>query len=426
MKSRLFKTIALTGVSLVMASHAQVCESAVLYNGNNTTGQMQEQGRTFPESPEWNANWGDFENMKSPYIRLSGQKSTAGDWKGALTFGTKPATVLGGNLSMSVRSTQNVKFGVWIESDNGVGKTFLTDIAANTTQKLNIPVSEIAPSAPFEFKKLWIGLFDVKSYQYTSLFVDDIALSCTGKASPATQGGTTQTTESTPSAQSYVFSGATANSAEQIVMWGDEPLPQTSAHYADTKRQDLLRTSSTNFVLNEAEHKQILAYLQNDSLTLEQVRNGWYKSLYLVDRNRLKDNVVANPKQIVLNARNTAAAFEMHTIPLLIANLDYSYAVCKDSLCNSTSLKNYHLLASGLPTSYTTSSKATFVYDPIFVATTRNNLPSVEICTTAKCQALAANSQVELEFPSAGIQKIRVKLNDGTTSIQQTFSLEVK
>lgn len=424
MKSRLFKSIALAGVVLATVNHAQVCEETILYNGNNTPGHMEQAGATFPEFPEWNANWGDFENMKSPYIRLSGQNSETADWKGALVFNAMPVKVNGGTLSLKARATQNVKFGVWIEGDFGTGQVHFADLAANKTSSLKISVTELAAGSKLELQKIWIGLFNVKGYQYTTLFVDDIVLSCTQRGAPSGTKATFTIQDSKEN--NYPFADVDPSSTVRADLWGDEPIPATSAHYDVQKRAAWQAQTTSSFVLSEGEHRQISRFLKSDSLSPKESRDGWYKSLYLVDRNRIRDSVIANPKQLYLDAGSTAAAYEMKTIPLLVASLDYSYATCQDTLCNSTKLNDYHLLVAGIPTSYTGTSKVTFVYDPSFVISTSGKMPETEICTSAKCEVLAPMNQVNLEFPSAGVQQIRIKLNDGVTVSQQKFSLEVK
>ena len=61
MASRILKGAVLAGLVWASAANAENCKEAVLYNGSSNNGQMENTGRTFPEAPEWNANWGDFE-----------------------------------------------------------------------------------------------------------------------------------------------------------------------------------------------------------------------------------------------------------------------------------------------------------------------------------------------------------------------------
>jgi hypothetical protein len=82
----MFKGVALAGALLALDGFAEECKGVALYSDGSDNGQMIETGRTFPESPEWKANWGNFDGMNAPYIRLSGMKNVQGDWKGLLSF----------------------------------------------------------------------------------------------------------------------------------------------------------------------------------------------------------------------------------------------------------------------------------------------------------------------------------------------------
>ena len=80
MRIRMSRCAALIGAVLSLSSFAQVCNDVSLYK-NGETGKMETAGMTFPEAPEWSANWGvlsqgGMEALTPPYIRLSGQKET--------------------------------------------------------------------------------------------------------------------------------------------------------------------------------------------------------------------------------------------------------------------------------------------------------------------------------------------------------------
>ena len=97
MNNRMLGRIASIAVFAAVAAYAQVCEEKVLYSGSGTPGQMESASRTFPEPPEWNANWGEMGSMKPPYIRLSGMKNVKSDWTGALSFSALPRNAPWGN-----------------------------------------------------------------------------------------------------------------------------------------------------------------------------------------------------------------------------------------------------------------------------------------------------------------------------------------
>lgn len=432
MKNRIFKKAALACIAMAVASYAQ-CNKTILY-GKDLPGRMEESTRTFPEAPEWVANWGDFENMVHPYIRLSGQKSLSGDWTGALLFNNSPV-LQGDTLSLTIRSTQKGKFGVWLSGDFGTGKVHFEQIDANKTYSLSIPVAQIATSQSFKMEKLWIGLFGVPVYQYTTLFINNIAVTGHGKcsaanaSSTATGNGTADTANGNVNSSNkipYVFLDADFSSPTRELLDENQFHEDTYGVYTESERQELHKSTTLPFVLEEIQHEQIMEGLASDSLTPKESRNIWYKAMYFVYRGRTRDSVIAAPNLLYENANVLAAAYGMKTFPLLVTNLDYGYTVCQDTLCKNTVIEPHHLLMASLPSSYSKGSKISIVYDPYFVATTENTLPKIEVCLYGKCQALAPKSSVDLEFNSAGVQKLVIKLDYGTTHIQQTLSLEVK
>ena len=58
--------------------------------------------------------------------------------------------------------------------------------------------------------------------------------------------------------------------------------------------------------------------------------------------------------------------------------------------------------------------------------TQQRELPSVSVCTSGTCKALLLGERLDLEFPSTGIQKIVVKLNNGEQRVEQNLFVEVK
>ena len=425
MTNRMFKKIAMACAAMAVFGYSQSCKKVTLYSGSEE-GSMEESTRTFPEQPEWKANWGNFGKMVPPYIRLSGQKASKGDWTGALLFPTD-VNVAGGTLSMDVRATQGVKFGVWIGT-RGEGKTFYKNLAPNETYSLEIPVAQLGVQAPFTLDKINIGLFGMGAYQYTTLFVDNIAVSCAAGAGGTAAGSTAASSTGTTQAAAVTdfIVGGEASSPTRPQLWDGEPMPQTSLRYTPEEQDSLRQRTQAAFALEWEDHDRILRFLQNDTLSPKESREGWYKALYLVTNHRLRDSVIANPKQLFADANGIAAMNEMRSFPLLVANLDYSYSTCTDTLCNSTVIEDYRLLAAGFPTSYTRGSKIRITYDPFFVTTDKHDLPSIEICTGSTCKQVEPGKATDIEFTSAGIQKLVVKLAYGATKVQQTLSLEVR
>lgn len=424
MLNRMFKRVATTGAVLALWANAQTCNETMLYDGSSMNGKMDEASRSFPEAPEWQTNWGNQDGMIPPYIRLSGQKSVKSDWKGSLDFNGLPLNVSGGNLKVKVRTTQNAKLGFWLVTDAGNSKTVYRTISANATNSLEIPLSELQGSGTVSVKKIGVGIFNIPAYQYTTLFIDDVSFTCVAKAGAAANEIANDATNSTSG--DYTFTDVTPASPERLVLTGGEPVAEASKKLSQSSRDELKKRTSANFVLTETEHKQILKFQDMVSRTPKASREGWYKSMFLVNSNRLRDSVIANPKNLYLDAGAMAAGYDNRVIPILVADLDYAYKVCTDTSCSGTELKDYSLLLAGLPVTHVQGSKIKFVYDPNFVATTRSELPTMEICAETTCKQIAPKGSADIEFESAGTKTISIKLSSKKTNIQQKLFVEVK
>ena len=178
MINRMFKGIALMGALFALNGFASECKDVVLYSNGNDKGQMVESGMTFPELPEWKANWGNQDGMKAPYIRLSGMKNLQDDWKGLLSFQSLPLHVDGGVPRLKVHATQNARFGVWLVNSSGVSNVHYVGLTANRTLSLEVPLVNLGVTGAVDVMNVGIGLFHVPQYQYTTLFIDDVGFSC--------------------------------------------------------------------------------------------------------------------------------------------------------------------------------------------------------------------------------------------------------
>ena len=391
-------TLVLTVLSL--SSFAQVCKEISLYS-NGEAGKV-ESGATFPEAPEWSANWGvisrgETEALDPPYIRLSGQKDRAGDWTATLSLSKLPVAVQGGNVALKVHSTQKAKLGFWLESDAGRSVTKYFNLEANRTYALQVPVADLVGHAKATIKKVGLGLFGVPAYQYTTLFVDDISLSC-----------------------------ATGNEETFGGKFWNLNVPKTSAAYSLEERAELANRTSAQFVLSESEHRQIVSLVNNADMSAQKSRDGWFRNMYFVERNRLKDSVIAHPKALFYEAETFATSMDNKTIPLLIGNVDYVYRICADSACKTTQLLNSRVLQAGIPVATVPTSQIKLLYNPYFISTNRKGIPQVEIYNGGKWDVLSPNSEMDVEFESAGVQKIKVRLSEGGLTVNQTLVVEVK
>lgn len=421
---RMFKGVALLGTLCVLNGFAEECKDVVLYSDSNDKGQMIESGRTFPEQPEWTANWGNLDGMMAPYIRLSGIKNEQGDWKGLLSFPSLPLHVDGGVLRLKVRSTQNVKFGVWLKGRTSESEIYYANLAANKTVSLEIPFASLGVTGTIDVVNVGIGLFQVPQNQYMTLFIDDVGFSCV-KDDVGSSSSSSVALESSDSWK-YVFSNVEAWSTNRDARMLPAKESEFSAAYTTQERNELISKTDGDFLVGELEHLKIVNSVHATEMTAKKSRLTWYDNLYTVVRNRLSENVVANPKQLYYEAEAVAANSDYTVIPLLLADLDYVYSACADSTCGSTQNVNAHLFTAGLPTSFVRGSKISLVYDPYFVVTKRKSLPSVSICVSGLCKTISPKERLELEFPSSGLQTIAVKMSSGGRNEEQKLFVEVK
>ena len=424
MSYRMFKGVAFAGALLALNGFASECKGVALYSDGSDNGQMIESGRTFPEPPEWMANWGNFDGMGAPYIRLSGMKNVQGDWKGMLSFQKLPLHVEGGVLRLKVRATQNVRFGVWLKGSLSESRVYYVNLTANKTHSLEIPLESLGVTGSIDVVNVGVGLFQVPQYQYTTLFIDDVEFSCAKNA--AGTGSTSLVEPESVDHLEYEFSNVDAWSEKRNSRFLPSEESEFSAAHSQQERDSLLSKTNGDFLVSELEHLKIVNSIRASEMTAQKSRLVWFDNLYSVVRNRLRENVVANPKQLYFEAEAVAARSDYTVIPLLVADLDYVYSACADSACVATQNVNAHLLMAGLPTSFVRGSKMSLVLDPYFIVTQQRELPSVSVCTSGTCKALLLGERLDLEFPSTGIQKIVVKLNNGEQRVEQNLFVEVK
>ena len=414
--NRITRCAALVGTVLSLSSFAQVCNEVSLYK-NGETGKME--SMTFPEAPEWSANWGEMEALTPPYIRWSGMKDKAGDWTGLLSLSNLPVTVQGGNVKVKVRSTQKGKFGIWLAGAFGNSGIKFFNLDANRTYALNVAVEELLGGSPRSIEKIGVGLFDVPAHQYTTLFVDDVSLSCA-------QVAEIESVDDFIESFAYPFETVNVTGALRNGKFSSDTFPATTAAYAEDSRQKLKDSTQMKFVLSNDEFLRLANFVNANSLTPKQSREGWFRSMILVERNRLQDSLIANPKSLFYEAEAFAASTDNRLMPLLIGNVDFAYRACADSSCQKTVIQNSRSLLAGLPVAWVKGARLKVFYDPYFVSTNRKTLPKVEIYSAGKWNALNAESSLELEFESAGVQKIQVRLSEGGLTVNQNIFVEVR
>ena len=422
MRNRIWGPLALGGALLSSAAFAANCKNLVLYENGSSKGLMEESTRSFPEAPEWSANWGDFDNMKSPYIRLSGVRNYRGDWTGSLVFDALPATAQGGFLKLKARSTQAGNLGVWLSGPGGNGKMSFHTLEAGKTHSLEIPVSSLMDGSSVEVDKVGIGLFGVPANQYTTLFLDDVSLSCAQDGAVSDNLGEDSPEVSTP----YTFVDVDPTSVKREGLFEDIFERPVKSRYSASEKATLNRETSAKFVIPEESQMRILKYKDADNLTAKESWRGWYNSLFLVEKGSLAQGVIPNSKRLFDEAGTLAAMSDQKVLPLLVANMDYGVAYCGDSICSKREIQDYHLVLVGLSSPYALSSRTRVVYDPYFTITPSGKLPEIELCTASRCLKMEPKSEGMLEFESAGLQKIMVKIHSEGKVFEQKLFVEVK
>ncbi|MCF0216332.1 MAG: hypothetical protein HUK21_07660 [Fibrobacteraceae bacterium] len=421
------RIVSFMACAFVLQANAQQCREVVLYGQGNTQGRMEESSRTFPEAPEWTANWGAQGSLLPPYVRLSGMRDSRSTWTGELLFNNLPVQVQGGNLRMKVRTSQNAQLGLWLVGNFGKSNMHTVNLVANQTKEVDVPLSSFTTAKPMTVSKVGIGLIDVPKYQYTTLFIGDVTLSCAGSLTNSTTPDLGATDSASSSLDSlYQYDSVLPNQVARKNIFVSNPVQEANAYYSLSSRDSLKGLSRANFVLQTTEHQQLQESLAADSLAPKKSRWLWYKNTYLINSHRLKDSVIANPKALFNEAASFGASTNYREVPLLVADLDYDYEVCNDTLCREKTLAAGNLLQAGLPTSYVKGSRIKIHYDPHYVVGTQREMPSVEICVSGQCSLVAPKSTSLIEFESAGIQKMEVKLRRGSKTVQQKIYVEVR
>lgn len=422
MKHWMSRCAALIGTVLSLSSFAQDCQEVSLYkNGEN--GKIEDVMNTFPEKPEWVTNWGEMDGMKPPYIRFSGMKDHAGDWTGVLTFDALPQKVKGGNLKVKVRSSQKGKMGFWLQGPFGSSPVAFKAVEANKTMSFEIPVANLVGNGAVQIDKIGVGLFDVPAFQYTILFIDDVAFTCAEKAgaqaSVAVAGGET-------TAQKYVYSDIDVRSTVREGKFAKSEFPEASAAYSGEERLKVADSTNALIAISESEHQQIASFVKDASLTPLLSSKGWYRNMFYLARNRLKESVIANPKALYYEAGIFAAEEDNRAMPILIGNVDYAYRVCADTTCATKTFLNSRMLQAGLPSAVVRGSKLRLHYDPYFVSTNRSALPSLSVYANGAWNVLEPKSELDVQFNAAGVQKLPIKLSEGGLVVEQNLYVEVK
>jgi len=425
---------------LALQTWGATCATKILYQGaDDEVGAMDEATRTWPEVPEFKTNWGDQGNgMLPPYLRLSGSINSTKDWTGAMSFGTLPATIEGGSLSLQIKATNAVNLTYWVSNGNGSSTKIHQSIAANTVTQVSASIAELGISAGFSVERLWLQLDQVPAGQYSHVFFDNITLSCAGA-----------TTSSTTGTEAEIVVGDTANQLPSLVSsypWksvsASSPVRNESrimVEYANLSPRtslalQLLRSKSvTGIVLEKQVSEHLLADRSSVPSNTESSLQIWRENLHTLAQGRLQDSLFANPRELFRQAYNVAQHKEFKVIPLLVADLDYEEADClpiEDSsgatLCSNPTLTARRLVEISLPEMEMPEFQFALVYDPYFVTTNRqSSLGSIQVSLAGKTQTLQPGGSIIVELPNAEIQRMVFRYIQGSNVYVNHILLEV-
>jgi len=421
---------------LALQTWGATCATKILYQGaDDEVGAMDEATRTWPEAPEFKANWGDQGNgMLPPYFRLSGSINSTKNWTGAMNFGTLPATMEGGSLSFQIKATNAaVNLTYWVSNGNGSSTKIHQSIAANTVTQASASIAELGISAGFSVERLWLQLDQVPAGQYSHVLFDNITLSCAGS-----------TTSSTTGTEAEIVVGDTVDHLlDQVALY---PLvqinPQLPArivadsssitsyamplHKGDSLGAIWNAMSPTGIVLWGDVSASLLAARSTPPIDPQTSITLWRENLFTLAQGALRDSLFANPRELYSQGFRAAMQSEFRVLPLLIADLDYDEAYCDTTPdCSTISLMPNRFVQIALPETEIPALTFAIVYDPYFVTTNHTALGSIQVSMAGKTQTLQPGDYMQLTIPSAETQIVTFRYTQGGKVFTNQIRVEV-
>lgn len=423
MLNRVFIRVWFTCIALVASIHAADCKSLSLYSSDNPSlGFLR--SSTFPENPEWKANWGIMGDMKPPYIRFSGQQNQTKNWKTVVSFPQMPLYASDGFLELKIRTTQKAQIKMALEQEEWNSSSYSFFLEANQTQNLKVPVSSVTSNTSSLIEGISIELIQVPAYQYITLFINDISFSCTSTSSKVN-------TYLKDEDSLFIFSETVIEKAVRIPLDTEAvTIPYALKNHSDSAQIVLRSKSTSQIVLTENEHLILQNFISQKAATPKQSWNNWNESLYYISKNRLSDSLFANPKAIFRQANDFSASYNYQAIPVLIGFFNYEFIHCEekrsDSTCIKDELKPSKIMIPGFGSSFIYSSKVDFILDPYFITTNQKSIPEIELFLQKEWVPLKVQSKITHTFDALGVHSIPVRLRYGSEVIETTLLLEVR
>lgn len=388
-----------------------------LYPGN---GYSNTSLSTFPEVPEWNANWGNKGGLEPPYIRFSGQKNQDSDWETKLHFEKLPVvTEAGDSLSITVFVTENLDIELSLGENS---QKVLVSLQGGKAKEIKLPIEKFFNTLPQKISTLNVKLVNVPGWHYVTLLLGKISIQSKGNFSSPGETETVLQVET----EEFLLSKTEFSKPSRIHLENLFNPPYSRGGYSKEKRDSLKVFSSSKIFLEESDDLQFSALVENNT------NANFIQKLYLLSRNSIQDSVLANPRTLWRDGKQLAAANDYSLLPILAADIEYEAAECNslagDSTCANYGVVKKHFLGAAPITDYVYGSKIQIVLDPYFFLTNRKGeLPfELEISLAGKNYQLNGASVVDVEFPQLGFFEMIIRVRRAGKQTEWKYLVEVK
>lgn len=414
MKIKIVKVMQM--IALLFSVHLFAAEQTEIkiYPGE---GFFEQNFSTFPEMPEWKANWGNQGGLMPPYIRFSGQKEASSDWNTRLVFQNFPQKVSKGILEMNLFATENITVGIKLENSS---KESLYSLKGGQSKQIKLSLDSLFNGFPQKISYIDISLKNVPARHYLTFLVGNISLmqeSSMGNVTiPVLKEASWQFSETD-------FKKSFRKTSEDVHV-----LEYPRNAYSKAEKDSLIWLSETGIFLQESSDWKMEIVKKDSAYLVSNFRD----KLYRLGRNLLKDSVIANPKYLWNVGKKVASANDLSLLPIIAADVVYETAECDlllaDSSCGHYSVKQRRFLGAAPVLGIVRGSKVRLVSDPYFWITNsqENEKFLIEVYVAGKNYVLDGASSIEIEFSELGIHEMKIRVHRNSSEVEQKFLVEVQ